>query len=98
MKNSTTLFIEKLKNRYNNINKNEKDLFEIRKTILNNNNNDGATKKDNNNRFNNNKCFICHKYATNLKLRQVESSARMADEIISSHLICENCFISPMLD
>lgn len=100
MKNNVTIFIEKLKVKYNNIDKFEKNLFEIRKTILNNND-DEITQKDNSNRNNNNNnntCFICHKHSTNLKLRQIESSTRMADEIISSHLICENCFISPILD
>ena len=95
MKNNSTIFIEKLKVKYNNIDKGEKSLFIIRKIILNNNNE--STKKGNN-RNNNNICFICHKHSTNLKLRQVESSTRMADEIISSHLICEDCFINPMLD
>ena len=77
-----------------------KNKYEIRQYILttNNNNNNKGNNNNNNNNNNDNKCFYCHKYEKNLKLRQTQSSTRITDEIISSQLVCDNCFIAPLLD
>ena len=102
MENILTTFIGNIINsNYYGIKENEKNLFEIRKIIFKHNENNSSNNNNNkndNSKISNNKCFICHKYCTNLKLRQVETSTRVTDEIISSHLICDHCFIKPILD